>query len=454
MKKYLSLDNINTYKDYTYFSEDNTFLTQKYRVFWNFIQKFIPKYVHPNIITLFGLISIIFGHYMMKTYSSNITMGICVWLYLNFDGLDGIHARKTNNTSIIGEYLDHIIDLINTGLIVDCLSNQLGLNLMYSNIFAVIISCGYITTHYESVVTGKIKFEGATDVSLLLTLITMFFIFGIKFPDILLNNNYFLSGILALIFTYNMYKLYNFIYQDYKNNGNLQLGILIVIWYLFKYVGVILNCPNHIWTITIIDIILLLEIINYKIFKKRLCNFLYILPGIFSFNPLLLTPIVINYFINCISKIASELKINMLKVEDKKLRVFCCGVFDMCHLGHMMLFKKISDSFDVPIKLIVGVHSDSICADYKREPIINENLRYRTVELCKYVDEIVENFPLIVTKELIDIGNYDVVIIGEEYRGNKDTEWYPGAIELNKYKYISRFTDISTSDIIKKVKSL
>ena len=41
----------------------------------------------------------------------------------------------------------------------------------------------------------------------------------------------------------------------------------------------------------------------------------------------------------------------------------------MCHLGHMMLFKKIVDSYDEPIELIVGIHNDSICEGSSTEII-------------------------------------------------------------------------------------
>lgn len=136
-----------------------------------------------------------------------------------------------------------------------------------------------------------------------------------------------------------------------------------------------------------------------------------------------------------------------------KLRVYCCGVFDLCHLGHMKLFEKIANSFDEPIWLIVGVHSDSTVKSYKREPIINEKFRVETVKLCKYVDEVLPNAELIVTKEFCLANSIDCVIIGEEYKGNKDKIWYSGGIELGIHKYISRFEDLSTSDIIKKIKS-
>jgi drug/metabolite transporter (DMT)-like permease len=52
---------------------------------------------------------------------------------MNFDAIDGIHARNIKNTSIIGEYLDHIIDLVNAGIIFDCLMNYFGVDQNISN---------------------------------------------------------------------------------------------------------------------------------------------------------------------------------------------------------------------------------------------------------------------------------------------------------------------------------
>ena len=184
-----------------------------------------------------------------------------------------------------------------------------------------------------------------------------------------------------------------------------------------------------------------------------------IVPILFWINPLIISSIIINYVISIVSKISTDLDINIfmvkVKKENKELRVFCCGVFDLCHLGHMMLFKKIHDLFDnQPIKLIVGIHNDLVCKDYKRIPIINEKIRYRTVELCKYVDLVIQDCPLIITKEFVVKNQIDWVIIGEEYKDSSDKKWYPGAFELNNYKYISRFDEISSSDIIKKIKLL
>lgn len=136
---------------------------------------------------------------------------------------------------------------------------------------------------------------------------------------------------------------------------------------------------------------------------------------------------------------------------DKILRVYCCGVFDLLHLGHMKLFEKIKKSFDCPIWLIVGVHSDETVNTYKREPIIPEKFRVEMVKMCKYVDEVWSNADLYVSEEFCIDNKIDVVIIGEEYRNNKDKVWYYGCMNLNIHKYISRFEELSTTDIIKKI---
>jgi choline-phosphate cytidylyltransferase len=144
-------------------------------------------------------------------------------------------------------------------------------------------------------------------------------------------------------------------------------------------------------------------------------------------------------------------------MENKVLRIYCSGVYDLCHLGHMKLFEKIYNyckTFNCDFKIIVGVHNDADCASYKREPLINEKIRYETVKYCKYVDDIIENAPLQTSIEFIEENNIDYVAIGEEY---KDTEknifFHSGALELNKYFYVSRYDLLSTTDIIKLCKN-
>jgi len=142
------------------------------------------------------------------------------------------------------------------------------------------------------------------------------------------------------------------------------------------------------------------------------------------------------------------------------LKIYCSGVYDLCHIGHMKSFEKIhnyciNNFVNKEFKIIVGIHSDDVCASYKRQPIMNEKIRYETIKYCKYVDETIENAPLNTTTEFIKKYNIDFVVIGEEYKNTeKNMLFYSGALELNKYFYISRYEEISTSDIISLCKNI
>jgi choline-phosphate cytidylyltransferase len=130
------------------------------------------------------------------------------------------------------------------------------------------------------------------------------------------------------------------------------------------------------------------------------------------------------------------------------MRIYCSGVYDLCHVGHMKFFEYVSILYPNST-LIVGVHSDNDTELYKRKPIINEKIRYETLKYCKYVDIIMENAPLETSKEFIINNNIDMVAISEEYINHEKLDFfYKGAFELNKYVYIPRTNYISTTNII------
>lgn len=143
--------------------------------------------------------------------------------------------------------------------------------------------------------------------------------------------------------------------------------------------------------------------------------------------------------------------------NNKIVRIYCSGVFDLFHIGHMNFIEKIYNHcnllFDNFI-IIVGIHSDNTCKTYKREPILNENIRYKTVTYCKYINEIITDAPLEITSHFIINNSIDYVAISDEYIGTeKNILFHKGALELNKYFYIERYKDISTSEIINKCKN-
>ena len=458
------LNNINIYnfKNYKYESEDNCFLTQYYSILWKYLSNFIPRNIHPNFITLLGFIFIFFGYNLSKYFTtySNIIMGIGVIGYTMCDGIDGIHARNTKQTSIIGEYFDHLVDLSVTGIVLTYSFEMFGLNnVFYNNLFTLLASIEFTRTHYDAISTKKIIFSGSSDVSMVTTLTYMLIFLNKKLPSFLLNNQLVILIFILIPTYYNIGKMI----KDYQLSESMSMSIeekhfkkIYLLYWLLRFVLSTYSQTSLYWSWIIIDLLIVISTINLKIFQSQLLNqyLLLALPFVHVFLPIISISIVLIYLIYFIYSVSKQLNINLLFNPPSVYlpRVYCCGVFDMCHLGHMKLFEKISKSFDYPIWLIVGVHSDSTVKAYKREPIINETFRVETINLCRYVDEVRPNAELIITKEFCLDQQIDYVIIGEEYKDNKDKIWYIGGMELNIHKYISRFEQISTTDIIKKIK--
>lgn len=132
--------------------------------------------------------------------------------------------------------------------------------------------------------------------------------------------------------------------------------------------------------------------------------------------------------------------------------IYIDGVFDMFHRGHIESFKQIKNNYK-NCYLLVGIVSDINCESYKRKPIISEEDRYEIVKGIKYVDDIIKNCPLIITKEFIKKYKIDLVVHGfsskEDF--NKQYKFFKDIIEINKFKQIDYYNKISTTDIIKKI---
>ncbi|MBR5989806.1 MAG: adenylyltransferase/cytidyltransferase family protein [Prevotella sp.] len=69
-------------------------------------------------------------------------------------------------------------------------------------------------------------------------------------------------------------------------------------------------------------------------------------------------------------------------------RVLTVGVYDMLHIGHILLFKRAKDLGD---KLIVAVQDGDVVLKYKPEAqmVYSTDERLYMVSTIKYVDEVV-----------------------------------------------------------------
>ena len=114
------------------------------------------KHIHPNLITIFGLLlNIIAIHFYYIKKNKDIT-AILLIIRILMDNLDGMVARKFNKTSKLGGLLDGLSDCVLMGTISFGVLDKMGVNIHYKICLSLQVGCmmfGYliysdaVTTH-------------------------------------------------------------------------------------------------------------------------------------------------------------------------------------------------------------------------------------------------------------------------------------------------------------------
>ena len=121
-------------------------------------------------------------------------------------------------------------------------------------------------------------------------------------------------------------------------------------------------------------------------------------------------------------------------------------VADLFHQGHVELLRRAKNYGD---NLIVGIHSDEVVMTYKRKPVCSMKERIFVVDSCKYVDKIIPDAPLIITKEYADKHQIDLVVHGNDIQNSEIQLWYGEVIE--KLVLLPYTDGISTTDILQRL---
>lgn len=148
------------------------------------------------------------------------------------------------------------------------------------------------------------------------------------------------------------------------------------------------------------------------------------------------------------------------KHKNKKI-VFCSGSFDLLHAGHILFFEDCKKRGDI---LVVAIGDDSILkVKGKNRPILNQNIRIKTVDSIKSVDycfihkNIAGNFLNSFMDEILKLLSPNIWIVNEDaseigFR-KKLSEKYNIKFNILKRKCPKSFNNISTSKIIEKIKN-
>ncbi|KAI9886785.1 MAG: hypothetical protein M1823_001428 [Watsoniomyces obsoletus] len=137
--------------------------------------------------------------------------------------------------------------------------------------------------------------------------------------------------------------------------------------------------------------------------------------------------------------------------EGRAVRVYADGVFDLFHLGHMRQLAQAKTAFP-NTHLIVGVTGDSETHKRKGLTVLTGAERAETVRHCKWVDEVIEDCPWIVTPEFLEKHQIDYVAHDDlPYGADEGDDIYRPIKEQGKFLVTQRTEGVSTTGIITKI---
>ncbi|KAH9391280.1 hypothetical protein TYRP_006879 [Tyrophagus putrescentiae] len=163
--------------EHKYSSSGSTLLDPIMQKFWNwFVAHCIPRWWAPNAMTLVGLVFNIFTCSLLIYFSPDARQEISAWVlvlaaiglfvYQTLDACDGKQARRTGNSSSLGELFDHGCDVVSTVFVSlsVCLSVQLGSLTTWMVVLCAGATSLFYTAHWQTYVSGTLKF-GKFDVT-------------------------------------------------------------------------------------------------------------------------------------------------------------------------------------------------------------------------------------------------------------------------------------------------
>lgn len=126
------------------------------------------------------------------------------------------------------------------------------------------------------------------------------------------------------------------------------------------------------------------------------------------------------------------------------------GTYDLFHIGHLYMLKRLKTMNDENNTLIVGISTDNFNNEKKgRFPVCAEKQRYEIIKSIRYVDEVFYEESMDKKKEYILKYNADIFAIGDDWKGEFD---YLEEEGVCKVLYLERTPMISTTELIEKIR--
>ena len=130
------------------------------------------------------------------------------------------------------------------------------------------------------------------------------------------------------------------------------------------------------------------------------------------------------------------------------IRVYVDMVADLFHFGHVAFLEQARAYGE---DLVVGVHSDATVESYKRRPVMTMDERVASVRGCRFVDEVVPDAPLVITREWLELHRIDVVVHGDDFDPALANRLYGVPMAMGIFHTVPYTSGISSTEIIRRI---
>jgi choline-phosphate cytidylyltransferase len=136
--------------------------------------------------------------------------------------------------------------------------------------------------------------------------------------------------------------------------------------------------------------------------------------------------------------------------QGRAVRIYADGVFDLFHIGHMRALQQAKMAFD-DVHLVVGVTGNKETHKRKGLTVLSARERAESVRHCRWVDEVIEDCPWIVTAEFLEKHKIDYVAHDDlPYGADEGDDIYGPIKEKGMFLVTQRTEGLSTTGIITK----
>ena len=139
----------------------------------------------------------------------------------------------------------------------------------------------------------------------------------------------------------------------------------------------------------------------------------------------------------------------------RPLRLYMDGIFDLFHFGHAKALQQGKEAYPNCV-LLVGCCNDEMTHRLKGRTVLTDKERYESLRHCKWVDEVVEDAPWVITddflaKHRIDYVCHDALPYADASGASADGDVYSQLKKRGMFYETQRTEGVSTSDLIVRI---